>query len=928
MIAWILLVEFFALVTAEWEHEIYVSSLDGLNTSSCWTGGIQTPCNTLDLALKGLQHNSSVIYLYSGTYVLKDAAEIIYKSDIAIIGGLDTGNTIITCEPNGGILFSLSTNITLSLITIQDCGNLVVTGSGLQNEHSTLLFRFHLSSCVNIRVSGVVIESESSVPISDECNTCDATCESNLAGNNDTCTKVCPTLMLGTNNDRNTAFSGEAVYVTASIRGCASEEYEWKNDLNACFVSSMASFSSLSYMQCTNLTFNSAMKSFPVLLYYNSTSPVLSKDSDVFEVILSVQTLGPLIQQLISNISLTLKPCVWPFTNGQNGKCVFAFHEQFCCSESNDINECVQCNDESLYIRQNHTTNCISRGSTGQFFSGHSPTFYDCGGCPSFLHNCSSSDENFNISDLSSVPFCGSGRTGRLCGACLAGKGVPINQLSNCVDCEDHSIGFLVFFLIQILPTTLMVLLMMVFSVNLTNGFLNGLVFYCQITSVVYPGLTFNMMDSYCGNFDNYSKEDCIYYKYYYINLPATIFNWNFIPFLFSYPLCISPNMTSLQALAFWYVIPSYPFLLLIVILAWIRMYNRGLRCVVEVSRPIHRLLARFWRMNDIEPSLLHSMASIYLLSFTQYVATSFQILHPTRWHLWNNTEESGIAFFYDGTLDYFSFPHGIYMAIAIFVLIFIVMLPMVFIQLYPFKFFHQLLSRFHLRKAIVISLGDVFTGPFKNSSDDSFEYRYFAGFYLLLRMVILALHFMPYNYGPAILFSQEAVFLAFGGMIMIFRPYRRNIHNFGDFFIIIFLAVMNILMLYIRTGFTQITILTFSLLAFSLTFLVYFFFPMIKKVRVCYLSYRRTHKQTIEEPSVEDYVNIVSYDKSEDDSDFFADRIENPDDYEEHHATFIPHEISTGIQAVRKPETSRKSKSDRQSNTHGTLLIPLVDTA
>ena len=35
------------------ECMIYVSSSDGINNTSCWTGGYQTPCATLDLALQG-----------------------------------------------------------------------------------------------------------------------------------------------------------------------------------------------------------------------------------------------------------------------------------------------------------------------------------------------------------------------------------------------------------------------------------------------------------------------------------------------------------------------------------------------------------------------------------------------------------------------------------------------------------------------------------------------------------------------------------------------------------------------------------------------------------------------------------------------------------------------------------------------------------
>ena len=60
------------------ECNIYVSSSDVINNTSCWTGGYQTPCATLDLALQGtatdaIQDNYSssiVIFLSPGTYTL------------------------------------------------------------------------------------------------------------------------------------------------------------------------------------------------------------------------------------------------------------------------------------------------------------------------------------------------------------------------------------------------------------------------------------------------------------------------------------------------------------------------------------------------------------------------------------------------------------------------------------------------------------------------------------------------------------------------------------------------------------------------------------------------------------------------------------------------------------------------------------------
>ena len=183
-------------------------------------------------------------------------------------------------------------------------------------------------------------------------------------------------------------------------------------------------------------------------------------------------------------------------------------------------------------------------------------------------------------------------------------------------------------------------LIILVFNIKLTNGSINGFVFYCQIITIVYPGLTLNVMFSAIKNIKSYnpcndnnpSISGPLNYNTGLLYLfPCNIFNLDFIT-VFPSTLCIQSNMTPLGALSFWYVMSFYPLLLMLLLYIWILMYDNGFRCVVTITRPVHCLLAHFWRMTNIEPSLTHSIASIYLLSFTQLAATSFKLLHATKW--------------------------------------------------------------------------------------------------------------------------------------------------------------------------------------------------------------------------------------------------------------------------------------------------------
>ena len=106
--------------------------------------------------------------------------------------------------------------------------------------------------------------------------------------------------------------------------------------------------------------------------------------------------------------------------------------------------------------------------------------------------------------------------------ACGSNYGVPINKLNRCVKCDQDKLpGLVIFILIQIIPATVVVLIIIVFNIQLTNGFMIGLVFYCQVISIVYPNLSFNVT---IENDFGYNVERGQYYPYYSV-IPGNIFN-------------------------------------------------------------------------------------------------------------------------------------------------------------------------------------------------------------------------------------------------------------------------------------------------------------------------------------------------------------------------------------------------------------------
>ena len=471
---------------------------------------------------------------------------------------------------------------------------------------------------------------------------------------------------------------------------------------------------------------------------------------------------------------------------------------------------------------------------------------------------------------------------GRLNGACKTSSCVPIN--SPFLVCANRSTkleyyhvyqhDLLLFLIIEFLPLTLFVSVLIVLNIKLTNGSFNGYIFYCQILSISF--ITIGAFWIYGGY---YSVFD--YYMDITINLsniPQSIWNLNFL-FLVPY-ICITPTMGSLGAIAFWYVIAAYPFFLLLFLYGWITMYNKGFRCVVSITRPLHRLLARFWRMTNIQPSFTHSISSIYVLCFTQFAATSLKLLHYTKWYSLTNEYETGIAFYYDGTLNYFGYPHAFLGILAIIILIVVVFIPTVYLLLHPFKWFHKILDWCRLKRSqFVITLVDDYTGAFKNGCDNTNDYRYFAGLYLLLRIVIICLYYIPIQQYHIILGIQASLCAIAGGSIMIFRPYRKNIHNFSEFLILSILALISGISLSSEYGYINLFFIYLPPGVAS----IYCIYWIMKKIASC-CFYCRPIKQRQTETN-EEYILSL------DDNDTFADRVMNPHEYDERHVSTVQYE-------------------------------------
>ena len=531
--------------------------------------------------------------------------------------------------------------------------------------------------------------------------------------------------------------------------------------------------------------------------------------------------------------------------------------------------------DYSLQLIEKDFSKCYSQPGTCSSsnarddYSGHCPPTYSQ--CENNLCSCSERHK------------------GTLCGQCADGYSVAINSpFMFCVPCNSLSIykGWALLIALEFIPITVMVAIIAVSNVNLNQGSLSGYIFFCQMITIPFPSVGYPSW--------LVSATDLYFYcLILFVFLPLSIWNIGFIYypsyFLFNNPqynplsICISQSTTPLEYLLFWYVISFYPLVLALLTYCVIVMYENGYRCVVCVVRPMHRLLARFWRLFGIQPSLSHTVASLYTLCFTQLAATSLKILHPTVLYTDTESHNHSVRFFYDGSQSYFSGVHGFASTVAILVLIGL-FITVAYLLLHPFKLFQRCFGKMKFKKDLIISVTDVFNGPFKDgTSENSWDYRYFAGMHFVIQRVVMTFYYIPLEHKLVTGSLKVTVCSLYFLAILIFRPYKRNIHNFSEVLLFVLLTGLSVFPALASDGedVMDIYFLCFIMPIFGLIIIVivipYCLIWMIRKCRHC-CKYIKDNSTKHNNVPIEDHEELIT--NAGDGVIMFADRLMNPKRY------------------------------------------------
>ena len=453
-------------------------------------------------------------------------------------------------------------------------------------------------------------------------------------------------------------------------------------------------------------------------------------------------------------------------------------------------------------------------------------------------------------------------RTGLLCSKCQKALGPAVlSYRHQCVKCLDGWNGWLMYITIALLPSTLFCLIVVIFNVRVTTAYMNAFVFLCQLISASI------MISNQISFFD---RTGALHVSFLAVLTFYGFWNLDFFRY-FIPPFCISSDMNTLHTLALEYVVAIYPLCLVAVMYLFTQMCARGCRVVTGLWRPFHRCLGRFKGKCNPKDFVVTGFVTFLLLSYSKLLIISYSLLNFTR--LYNSRGDPvSTVLTYDASIEYFSRQHLPYAILAIIVLLVLVALPLLILFLYPMKLFQRSLGHCtRIRWHPLHTFANAFQGCYKNGTNGTCDYRYFAGFYLLFRIVFLLGFVIPLDYVYLILVPLPLI----GALLFaICRPYTTNIFNIIDCSAFSILSLTNFWIIYIRIHSIPIEVAYIT----AAIPLFYFIFFILYKILTQVKLFRTRCARIKEMLHMEN--NKHMHTQEADSIDDLPDRIVNPDMY------------------------------------------------
>ena len=390
-----------------------------------------------------------------------------------------------------------------------------------------------------------------------------------------------------------------------------------------------------------------------------------------------------------------------------------------------------------------------------------------------------------NVSELN-THMCGPmNRMGRLCSECTDGFGPSIISFGLvCSNCTGAWYGVPLYLLLEFVPITVFYVIILFFRINITSPPMVAFVFFSQVA---------------VATFLNYGAELKVEHPtaYYFVLVVVTLYGfWNLDFFRYILPpFCVSPVLEQMHVELINYISAFYPLCLICITWIAIRLHFHNFKPVVWLWSKLSKFFCISDRSFSRSNSLVDVFATFFLLSYTKLVYISSRILSPLSAVVYSDNTVSTIHQFAeaDAGIEYFGKEHALYALISICILPFIIV-PPIFLILYPIKAFRLLLFKFHFSTRAIAALNlfvEKYYSCYRDGTEGGKDLRSLASMYFVLRWIAIFI-FKVATLSPSLV-SMAIIFASYGTVIALVRPYKKTYMNVIDTLIMENLALISL---------------------------------------------------------------------------------------------------------------------------------------
>ena len=379
-----------------------------------------------------------------------------------------------------------------------------------------------------------------------------------------------------------------------------------------------------------------------------------------------------------------------------------------------------------------------------------------------------------DVNQLNEV-MCGErwNRTGRLCGECKD-EHYPLvySYDMRCVNCTRADVyNWIKYVSSAFLPLTIFFVLILGFGISASSPQLEAFIIFAQVISTpANVRITLEALDS-----NDYPVSN------FFCRLIMALYGiWNLDFFRTFLPEnCLKIN--TLQLLALDYIIALYPLALIILTYIVVDLYDRKLFVLVWISKPFNKCLKSVDSCINIKSSILTTFISFLLFSYGRLSTVSFDLLAFTKVYS-PHGKAVGTVLYYDASIHLFGHEHLPYGILALIVLFFFNIVPLMLSLIHPIKCFKGCLGKW---PALRICL-DSFQGCYKDGTEGTRDCRFFSSLYLTLRTVLLILYGCTRNNTFYPLASMILLLLV--SLIILLKPFKPQFKVYNSIHAMLFL--------------------------------------------------------------------------------------------------------------------------------------------